>query len=152
VTAPFHAAHAPDAAHAVSGAAATEAAHGGHGLMYLSALIALAGITVAYALYVRRPWIPHLLRSTMPQAYYVLHNKYFVDEGYDKAVVKPLRTTGVACFRIDEFIIDGIIWLVTAVPRLFGAMARAFQRGALQGYGLTMAAGLGIIILLVLFR
>jgi len=146
VTAPFAGAHAADSAHAA------EAAHGGHGLMYLSALIAVAGIFIAYVLYVRRPWIPQLFRETLPGAYRTLWNKYFVDEGYDKAVVRPLRAGGVACFHIDEFIIDGLIWLITAIPRLFGALARAFQQGAMQGYGLTMAAGLGLIMLLVLMR
>jgi NADH-quinone oxidoreductase subunit L len=121
-----------------------------HWMMYLSGLIAIGGIIVAYVLYVRRPWIPMLIRSSFPQAYRVLLNKYFVDEGYDKAVVRPLRSSGVGCFRIDEFVIDGLIWVVTAVPRLFGFVARSVQGGALQGYGLTMAAGLGIIVMLAL--
>jgi len=151
VTAPFAAAHTADATHALA-AHGEHAAHGGHGLMYLSALIALGGIFVAYLVYVQRPWIAQLFRSSFPGAHRVLWNKYFVDEAYDKAVVKPLRTSGVTCFRIDEFFIDGIIWLVTAIPRLIGAIARTFQQGALQGYALTMAAGLGIIVLLVLWR
>jgi NADH-quinone oxidoreductase subunit L len=176
VTHPFHTAHAEAAGHdwaaghgedhsasghVSSGHAASahgETAHRGgflaaiahHWMMYLSGLIAIGGIIVAYVLYVRRPWIPMLIRSSFPQAYRVLLNKYFVDEGYDKAVVRPLRSSGVGCFRIDEFVIDGLIWVVTAVPRLFGFVARSVQGGALQGYGLTMAAGLGIIVMLAL--
>jgi NADH-quinone oxidoreductase subunit L len=171
VNEPFLAAHAESAGHgwtadhgeghAAEGHAASAhgdaASSGGflaaiahHWMMYLSGLIAIAGIIVAYVLYVRRPWIPMLIRSSFPQAYRVLLNKYFVDEGYDKAVVRPLRSSGVGCFRIDEFVIDGLIWVVTAVPRLFGFLARSVQGGALQGYGLTMAAGLGIIVMLAL--
>ncbi|MCB9851255.1 MAG: NADH-quinone oxidoreductase subunit L [Phycisphaerales bacterium] len=168
VTAPFHVEHGAEhvvaAGHAAMGAEhamATEhvadAVHGGflaaiahHWLMYVSALIAIGGILVAYWWYVRKPWIPQLLRSMLPDAYNVLLNKYFVDEGYDKAIVKPLRMGGVTCFRLDEFFIDGVIWLITAIPRFIGFCARSLQGGALQGYGLTMAAGLGIIVVLAL--
>jgi len=150
--------HGGETAHEVETGHGGEAAHGGvlaaimhHWMMYLSGLIAIGGIYIAYLFYVRRPWIPQLIRSSLPEAYQVLWNKYYVDEGYDKAVVRPLRGAGVACFRIDEFFIDGLIWVITAVPRLVGAIARTFQQGALQGYGLTMAAGLGLIVLLSLW-
>jgi len=121
-----------------------------HWMMYLSALIAIAGIFVAWVFYVKRPWIPQLFRSSAPEAYDVLLNKYYVDEGYDKAIVQPLRKAGVGCFRIDVFVIDGLIWVITAIPRLIGAIARSLQGGAMQGYGLTMAAGLGIILMIAL--
>ncbi len=149
---------APFAAHAAHGAEqVAEAPHGffaaiaHHWLMYVSALIAIGGIIVAYVFYVRRPWIPQLFSGSLPEAHRVLYNKYYVDEAYDKTVVKPLWTGGKVCFNVDEFFIDGILWIITAIPRLIAFVARTFQQGAIQGYALTMVAGLGIIVLLALF-
>ena len=128
-----------------------EHAAGGMWMMYLSAVLAIAGILAAYLVYVRRPWIPGLVRTALPRPHRVLFNKYYVDEGYDRAVVQPLRAGGRLCFGLDEYLIDGIIWFVTAVPRAMGFGLRTFQHGALQGYGLSMAAGLAVIVVLVLF-
>ncbi len=80
----------------------------------------------------------------------VLHNKYFVDEGYDRAVVRPLRQAGRGLFGVDRFVIDGLVWLVTAVPRGLAFLLQGLQRGAIQGYGLVMAIGIGLILILVL--
>jgi NADH-quinone oxidoreductase subunit L len=124
---------------------------GGHWMMYLSAVLAIGGILAAYAVYLRRPWIPGLVRTVFPDLHRTLLNKYYVDEAYDQAIVQPLHRGGRLCYGLDEYLIDGIIWLITAVPRALAFGLKRFQHGALQGYGLSMAAGLAIIVLLVLF-
>jgi NADH-quinone oxidoreductase subunit L len=155
VVQPFAAAHG----HAAAGHApeVAEEAHGvlaaiaHHWPMYLSSLIAIGGIVVAYVFYVSRPWIPHVLRTTYAQAHLTLRHKYYVDEAYDAAFVRPLWESGRVFFRIDEFVIDGLLWVITAIPRLIGYVFRGLQQGAMQGYGLSMAAGLAIIIILALW-
>ncbi|MCH7813118.1 MAG: NADH-quinone oxidoreductase subunit L [Planctomycetes bacterium] len=137
-----------------------EAAHGttegsfwaNYGLMFLSGVLSIVAISVAYLFYVVMPWMPPLLADLVPRAYRWSYNKYFVDQGYDAGVVKPLRTGGRICFGIDEFVVDGLIWLVTAVPRGLAYLLRTLQGGALQGYGLTMAAGMAIIMWWVVLR
>ncbi|UCG15134.1 MAG: NADH-quinone oxidoreductase subunit L [Phycisphaerales bacterium] len=124
---------------------------GGHMLMYLSGLLAVAGIGVAWWVYVRRPDLAGGLARMSPQAYDLSYNKYYVDEMYDAGVVKPLRGSGKLAFGIDEYVIDGLIWLVTAVPRLLAFGLKGLQSGSLQGYAVTMAAGFAIILLLVLW-
>ena len=135
------------------GEAHAEAAQGfwaAYGLMILSGALAILAIGVAHVLYVRWPWLPGLLAEIVPGVRRVLYNKYYVDEGYDAAVVRPLRQGGRFCFGIDEYVVDGLIFVVTAVPRLLGYIMRSLQTGSLQGYGLTMAVGLAIIMVLVL--
>jgi len=122
-----------------------------YGLLFLSGGLAIVAIIAAYVLYVLAPWVPPILADLWPAAYRTLYNKYYVDEGYDAAVVRPLRGGGRLCFGIDEYVVDGIIWLVTAVPRGLGYLGRVFQGGALQGYALTMVGGLAVVLLLVLF-
>ncbi len=144
----FHAAHG-----LLLGAAGHAVAHGfwaEYGLMIISGGLAILAIGVAYLLHVRWEWLPGLLADVAPKTHRVLYNKYYVDEAYDAAVVKPLRKSGRICFGIDQYFVDGLVFMVTAVPRLLGAMLRSLQGGAMQSYGLTMVTGLAIIVLLVL--
>ena len=79
-----------------------------------------------------------------------MHNKYFVDEGYGRGIVEPLRGTGRTLFGVDNVVIDGLVWLATAVPRGVAFLLQGLQRGALQGYALAMAIGIVLVLVLVL--
>jgi NADH-quinone oxidoreductase subunit L len=120
-----------------------------YGLMIISGAIALVGIFAAWVLYVREDWLPGLIRSSAPRAYRTLWNKYYVDEAYDAGLIEPARQTGRACVGLDDYLIDGLLWLIAAVPNALGALARTYQTGMLQGYALTMVVGIAIIVLLV---
>ena len=120
-----------------------------YGVMIISGGLAIVGILAAYLLYVSQTWIPGLLKASAPRGYRTLWNKYYVDELYDASVVEPARQTGRACVGLDDYLIDGLIWLVTAVPRGIAYAIRPLQSGMLQGYGLTMVAGIAIIVALV---
>ncbi|MGB2984876.1 MAG: NADH-quinone oxidoreductase subunit L, partial [Phycisphaerae bacterium] len=138
-------------AHAVEHAAA--AGHAGfwaqYGLMIISGALSIVGILAAYAVYVRQTWIPGLVKASAPRSYQTLWNKYYVDELYDASVIEPARQTGKVCVGLDDYLIDGLIWFVTAIPRGLGYLLRVFQSGLLQGYGLSMVAGVAVIVLLV---
>jgi NADH-quinone oxidoreductase subunit L len=146
----------PEFLHATQGpftaAVAGHAAHVSHNMVAIvSSVVAVGGIALAYVLYVALPELPGALRAASGRMFTLLHNKYFVDEGYDAAVVRPLRTSGEFLYGVDRFFIDGLVWLVTAVPRLLGFTLRGLQHGSLQGYGVTMAGGLAILLFLALY-
>jgi len=124
------------------------AAGGGHAMMYLSSFLAIGGILVAYILYVRRgDWLEALYRK-VTGIYRILNNKYYVDEFNDAAVVRPLFRGGNFLFRFDQWVIDGLVWLVSAVPQAGGAVLRVFQNGAIQNYGVVMTVGLALLVLI----
>ncbi len=120
-----------------------------YGLMIVSGSLAVVAILAAYAIYVQRPWLAGLARATFPGAYRALWNKYFVDEAYDAAIVRPARQGGRLCVGLDDYFIDGLLWVVTAVPRGLAYLFRGLQGGAMQSYGLSMIAGIAVIVLLV---
>jgi len=120
-----------------------------YGLMIISGAIAIVGIVAAYVLYVKENWIPGLIRASAPRSYRTLWNKYYVDELYDASVIEPARQTGRVCVGLDDYLIDGLLWVITAIPRGLGYLVRTFQSGMLQGYALSMVAGIAIIVLLV---
>jgi len=122
--------------------------HGAVG--WMSGVIAVLGIGLAFFLYVLVPELPPALRAASGRLFTILHNKYYVDEGYDRTVVQPLWKLGRFCFGVDRFFVDGLVWFVSAVPRFLGFVFRGLQQGALQGYAVVMVGGFGVLLFLVL--
>ena len=117
----------------------------------MSTVLTALGIGMAFIFYIQRPNWADRTRVLAGPIYTLLQRKYYVDELYDLLFVRPLRYLGRICFGVDCYVVDGMIWLVTGIPRLIGWTLRTLQKGALQGYGLTMALGLGILLLFVWF-
>jgi len=76
--------------------------------------------------------------------------KWFVDELYHRVIVLPLLIVSHIFHAIDKLLVDGaIVDGLGAVPKAIGKSIRPTQSGVLQGYALSMAAGVGIILLIV---
>ena len=142
---PLHGAHAGHDAAAHAGFLAQ------YGLMILSGALSIIGIVTAYMLYVSQPWLAGLLKATAPRVHRALWNKWYVDEAYEASIVRPLQTSGRVAVGLDDYLIDGLLWIITAIPRALGYLARVPQSGLLQGYGLSMIVGVTIIALLVMW-
>ncbi|MGD8453271.1 MAG: NADH-quinone oxidoreductase subunit L [Phycisphaerae bacterium] len=123
-----------------------DAAAGMPGMMYLSAIVGLLGIFVAWRLYGTAPQKEPA--EALGGLFRLWHAKWYVDELYDRVFVRPLRGLGHVCFGVDRFGLDGLVWLVSAVPRGLGAGLRAGQQGAVQGYALCMLIGLAVLLLI----
>jgi NADH-quinone oxidoreductase subunit L len=121
-------------------------------LMACSTLVGLAGIAVAWWMYVREPGIAGRLVRGIQGLYQLSLNKLYVDELYDIFLVRPLA--GLAgFFRIfDQYVIDGIVDLVGHVPRFIGALLRPIQNGLVQFYALAMMLGLTVFLAALVLR
>src|SRR5262249_39382722 len=100
-------------------------------------LIALAGGALAYAFYSGGLiYVPGQLARSLSGAYSLLQGKFWIDELYDRALVRPLRGTANMLWRaVDSIIIDAILvrgsaHLVRASAQIF----RLFQNGNVQRY------------------
>jgi len=129
-----------------------QAVEGDHQLMYVSAGLAVLGILAAYLGYIVAPRVAEMIAAKAPGAYRLLYRKYYVDEGYDAAVVRPLWGSARILDGVDRYVIDGLVWLATAIPRLLGFMLRTWQGGLLQGYAVVMVFGVVLMALWVLLR
>jgi NADH-quinone oxidoreductase subunit L len=120
-------------------------------MMIASAVIALAGIGIAYLLHKKDRRQAEALADRFRGVATVLDRKYWVDEIYDAAIVRPLWRLGAGYDAFDRWIIDGAIWFVSFVPQVMGFSLRlTLQRGYLQGYAAGMLFGI-VVILVAIF-
>ncbi len=82
----------------------------------------------------------------------LLNNKYYIDELYDYVIRLPLRAVGWISYLFDRLIIDGLVDGAAKLPRGVAFFAALAQRGALQGYAMTMAIGLVVILFVVAWK
>jgi NADH-quinone oxidoreductase subunit L len=112
--------------------------------MALSVAVGVAGILVARRLYLREPALHVRIGEKFKGLYRLVYNKYFVDEAYEAAIVRPgYRFSDDLLFGIvDVRVIDGIVNGVGIFARLFGSAVRLFQTGVVRTYALFFLIGL----------
>ncbi|HBI45483.1 MAG TPA: NADH-quinone oxidoreductase subunit L [Planctomycetales bacterium] len=116
-------------------------------LMGVSAIVAAAGIGLAWWMYVRQPGAAAEVAQAIRPAYVLSSNKFFVDELYGYFLVKPVQ--GFARFLriMDLQVLDGIVDVIGNVPRLIGVLFWPIQNGLVQYYALLMLLGLTVFLL-----
>lgn len=119
-------------------------------IMPIATLIGLLGIAGAYYAYVLHPSLPDRWAERWRTAYDWSFHKWYVDEAYDRSIVRPtFAAAGDLWKRVDVAIIDGA---VNGVARAIGWGAwflRLLQSGQAQHYALGMA--LGAVAILTMF-
>ncbi len=135
-------------------ATAEHDAHGhAWGMMLLSAVVALAGLGLAYVFYGQpSPW-PDRLAEQLAPLYRISVNKFWLDELGLILVVRPMLAIAAACRVLDNVLVDGLVHAVAAVPAWFARLAlRPMHNGLVPFYALAMLLGLAVILTLVLFQ
>ena len=80
----------------------------------------------------------------------VLYNKYYVDEIYDRYIVRPIVTASRFCWRvIDQGIIDGVVNLVGWLSKGIGWTVSLFQTGTVNTYAFVLTVGVLVILVRV---
>jgi NADH-quinone oxidoreductase subunit L len=131
---------------------AAAAHHGDAGLviMIVATLMGLTGIAGAYYVYVLNPKLPDQFAGRWKALYEGSLNKWYVDEAYDRAFVKPTLAVATDMWkRIDVAVIDGAVNGIARGIAWGGWLLRLVQSGQTQHYALAMA--LGMVILVTVF-
>jgi len=108
----------------------------------------LAGLALAWQMYVRRPDLPARLAANQRPLYLFLLNKWYFDEIYDALFVRPAGWLGRQLWRRgDGSVIDGALNGVAMgiVPMLARAAARA-QSGYVFHYAFAMVLGIAALV------
>ncbi len=109
--------------------------------------------------------------------FWLLHNKYFVDEIYDRSVVRAVHWLRLHLAATDKWIVDGLVngsamagraaaWLSGAIDKYFvdwlvnlvaestlgaGRHLRKLQTGRIQSYLYGIAAGIVVVVVLIVY-
>ena len=150
--------HPVFASYAPTGAASAVEAAEPPGMMLLHALIgwpvliALAGLLVAWWFYIKNPQLPKKLAERLRAPYALVLHKYYVDELYNAAIIRPLLwiSTNVLWHGLDETVIDGTVNGVARVARESGSELREIQSGNARSYATWVVIGaVGVTVLMI---
>ena len=147
---------------------------GSHFVMIMSLTVAILGIALAFFMYYLKKISPEYIAEKLSPVYRLLLNKYYVDEIYEAAFVKPVKNISGKLFKFDQKVIDGAVngsgfmtLLMSKLQNLFdkvivdgavngtgwlankgGEVLKHLQTGLIQDYILMAAAGLVLVVLL----
>jgi NADH:ubiquinone oxidoreductase subunit 5 (subunit L)/multisubunit Na+/H+ antiporter MnhA subunit len=114
--------------------------HAHHVLSVISVLI--AGGMTALGIWLFRKGIPSIPKSIEP-VQNLLENKYWVDEGYAAAIVRPFWAISRWLWRfVDAVVIDGVVNGVGQLALATGGAVRRWTTGNTQVYALSIFLGL----------
>jgi NADH-quinone oxidoreductase subunit L len=111
--------------------------------LVVGGIISIAGITLAWWVYLRQPGTATRLRERFPRLHGFLVNKWYFDELYDALFVRPAATAGAFGRRVIEtdFVQGTIVGGATGIVRVGTSFARAIQTGYLRAYALLLLLG-----------
>ena len=106
-------------------------------------IAALVGFLLAWWCYLRDPALPGRLAGSLRAPYRVLCRKYFVDELYGAAIVRPLLqlSTTVLWHALDERAIDGAVNAVAQGAGRSGNRLRHLHSGNMRTYAVWVVIG-----------
>src|SRR6267142_2436345 len=118
-------------------------------------LVGWLGWAGSYALYFKRGLLgDEMLSARLGPVRRALANKLYVDELYDRVIVRPLWAFARGLWRVvDATVIDGLFG--NGIPSLIAwvsAMARRFQNGDVQRYAAVTALGVAALLYVFLVR
>ena len=124
-----------------------EVGHGEHHeeiwVMAASALLAVVGIVIGYALSKKGP-------STATTGAVVAfgdfgRNRLYIDWLYSVAIVAPMEWFANLLGWFDVNVIDGLAMRIASLPRLFGLIGQRVQNGRVPGYTYMTAFGIAAV-------
>jgi NADH-quinone oxidoreductase subunit L len=123
-------------------------------LMIVSSVIALVGISIGAYIWLKRREIADAMARRFAGLYTLLLNKYYVDELYDAAIVRPivvLSTEGL--WRgFDVRVIDAAVNGTGTIVAASAWMMRRLQNGSVRAYASSLFIGVVLILGYYLWR
>jgi NADH-quinone oxidoreductase subunit L len=108
----------------------------------VGAATSIAGIGLAYYLYVVAPGTTARLQDRFRALHSFLAGKWYFDELYDALVYRPLIAVGAFANSVFErFVVQGIVSGTVGIVRGAGVIVREAQSGFLRSYALLLVGG-----------
>ena len=122
-------------------------------LLVLSALVAIAGVALAWMVYGRTPVRAASIGVARNPLHKILIDKYYVDEIYDALFVKPIYQLSLWLARVfDPRVIDGLVNGVATTVASWSRGLRRVQTGFVMNYALGILLGAVAVIAYLMAR
>ncbi len=109
--------------------------------------MAVGGIVMAYRYYLLDPQRSEALAARYPALYRTFFHKYWVDELYETAVVRPTVTSARTLSELfDARIVDGSVNGIAALAARAGSLLRRLQTGQVPTYILSILVGAVVLL------
>jgi NADH-quinone oxidoreductase subunit L len=120
-------------------------------VVLLPAIVGIAGIALAYAIYMGAPALPARLAVQFSGVYRFLLNKWYFDELYNAIIVRPLLGLARGLWQVgDATIIDGIPNGVASLTAQGAGRVVRVQTGSIAHYAFAMLIGVVVLVSLYL--
>jgi NADH-quinone oxidoreductase subunit L len=121
--------------------------------LVVGGLLSIAGIALAYLVWVVRPGTSAALAARLRPLHVFLANKWYFDELYDAVIYRPLIAAGkFADDVVERVVVQGIVTTAVDAVRGVGVIVRGAQSGFVRAYALLLIGGfaaLGLYFLIV---
>jgi len=120
----------------------------------LGTVLGLAGIAIAYRVWVKRPGSALRIRERFHALYELLVNKWYFDELIEAVVVRPFAWFGrFGSQVVERVVVNGLLVNgVSGIARAGGATVRALQSGFLRAYAALLLLGAAAVTLYFLLQ
>ena len=111
--------------------------------LVVGAIIGIAGVALAYQLWVRSPETPGRIRARLHGLWSFFSHKWYFDEAIDAVIVRPCAWFGrFARNTFERLVVNGVVDGSSGVVRAGSAAVRAIQSGFLRAYAALLLLGL----------
>jgi NADH-quinone oxidoreductase subunit L len=121
---------------------------------YAPLVFGVAGIALAYLMYMVNPLLPRRLATAFPGIYQFLLNKWYFDELYDRIFVQPLLRLADTLWKVgDATLIDGVPNGLAELATDGSRQVVKLQTGNVAVYAFSMLIGVvALVSVFLLFR
>jgi NADH-quinone oxidoreductase subunit L len=122
-------------------------------LLVLSAVVAIAGVALAWVVYGRSPVRAASIGVARNPLHKLLLEKYYVDEIYDFLIVQPIYRLSLWLARVfDPGVVDGLVNGVATAVTAWARGMRRVQTGFVMNYAFGILLGAVAVIAYLLAR
>ncbi len=117
-------------------------------------VVGLAGIALAYLLYMGMPTVPAQLAQSFGVIYRLLLNKWYFDEIYAALLIRPITALARLLWQVgDATIIDGIPNGLASLTSSSSGQVVKVQTGSIAHYAFAMLIGVVVLVgVFLIFR
>ena len=113
-------------------------------------VVGLAGIALAYIIYMGMPALPARVAAAFGPLYRFLLNKWYFDELYSAVIIRPLLCLARGLWQVgDATIIDGVPNSVASLTGSSSGQVVKLQTGSIANYAFAML--IGVVALVSIF-